>query len=159
MIVKYQKDDVWGYIDNVRQVGNKAIYCEDLIKQYDSEVEKNERVDAASYIDFGNCCEVQAQHSEDSQEPQNIEVSKLPENICASNKVFLMSTESLNDEITESHFHSENLVDGNRALQGYPANVILLYLNDHKEYETLVLVTNQKCFLMNDKGQTIERLV
>jgi len=34
----------------------------------------------------------------------------------------------------------------------------LLYIEDCKDYDAVILVTNQKCYLMNDEGKTIERL-
>jgi len=147
MIVKYLDGDVWGYIDNVRQAASRGIDCLDLIIKYNNSPEYqdectpgNGEKDIASYLNG----------------------EKLADDIAASNKVFTMTTNDLDSLFDDSSFgncHSVNLIDGARALENYPAAGIVLYLNDHKEYDTLILVTNQKCFLMNDKGQTIERLV
>ena len=52
--------------------------------------------------------------------------------------------------------HAENLIDVN--IISMPVSAILLYLEDCKEYDAILLVTNQHAYLMNDKGQTIERL-
>ena len=140
MIVKYLSDGVWGYIDNVRQVAAKSLDYDELITAYDScecykDVTHAGEKDTASY--FGS--------------------EKLPGNIAATNKVFLMATENQDDWGHSAH--AENLLDPKLFEENIPAYVILLYLNDHKEYDTVALVTNQRCFLMNDKGQTIERLV
>jgi hypothetical protein len=132
MIVKYLDDGVWSYIDNVRQVTNQYIDCEELIKRYDEMPCDAGTIDGVCYMNG----------------------EKLLEDICISNKVFHMATAELGD-IGDSH--AENLINGKEYM--LPAYVILLYLNDYKEYDTLVLITNQRCFLMNDKGQTIERLV
>lgn len=154
MIVKYYKDGVWGYIDNVRQVANKLIDHEELIKQYDEEVKEGKRDDVASYVNLetGTCLASAPYTPEET-------LIKLPDDIVAVNKVFMMTTEGLPEELREEVCHAENLLDANLLVENLPANVILLYLNDHKEFDTIVLVTNQKCYLMNDKGQTIERLV
>jgi len=145
MIVKYLNNGVWGYADNVRQVASQDIDCSELIKE------------------FNNCDD----YKDDTYVGEkNIAVymngEKLPDDIAAANKVFTIATNDLSSVFANSSYgncHSENLIDGARALDNYPASIVVLYLNDHREYDTLVLVTNQECFLMNDKGQTIERLV
>lgn len=139
MIVKYYDNGVWGYIDNVRQAASKDIDCDELIKRYD-EMPVPKEGDSASYMNG----------------------ERLNEDIIASNKVFTMATIDLSDIFEDSSYgncHQQNLIDGKKVIDQYSASMVLLYLNDHKEYDTLVLVTNQECFLMNDKGQTIERLV
>lgn len=147
MIVKYFDNGVWGYIDNVRQVASCDIYCADLIIEYNNTPEYqddctpgNGEKDIASYLNG----------------------ERLSDDVAASNKVFTIASSNLDSLFEDSSFgncHSVNLIDGERALENYPAAGVVLYLNDHKEYDTLILITNQKCFLMNDKGQTIERLV
>jgi hypothetical protein len=139
MIVKYYDNGVWGYIDNVRQAASKDIDCDELINRYDAMPVPIEG-DAASYMNG----------------------ERLPEDIVLSNKVFSMATIDTKDIFEDSRYgncHQQNLIDGKKAMKQYSASFVLLYLNDHKEYDTLALVTNQECFLMNDKGQTIERLV
>jgi hypothetical protein len=140
MIVKYLDNGVWGYIDNVRQAANKDIDCDELITRYNEMPQPKNGCDPVCYKDN----------------------EKLPEDICVSNKVFTMATIDINDILSDSSYgncHSQNLLDGTKVLKNYPASVVILYLNDHKEYDTVVFATNQECFLMNDKGQTIERLV
>lgn len=154
MIVKYLKDGVWGYIDNVRQAANMDIEPIKLIEQYDKEVLAGEREDIASYIDFTSEGTIIAE-----KEGNKLAYQRLPEDIIAVNKVFTMATEGIPEEIRDKGYHAENWLDGNMLIENFPANVVMLYLNDHKEYDTLVFVTNQKVYLMNDSGKTIERLV
>lgn len=146
MIVKYYKDGIWSYIDNVRQVANQSIDGEKLVEAYNKDPRyqdkccpSNETCDIASYQDG----------------------KKLPEEICISNKIFTMATIDLNAVCSEGDYrtnnHIENLIDGFNYTM--PAAILVLYLNAHKDYDAFIMVTNQRCFLMNDKGQTIERLV
>jgi hypothetical protein len=135
MIVKYLSDNVWGYIDHVRQLATKEFDARRLINKYDQEVVSEEREDIASYLDE----------------------LKLPEGITMSNKLFIMVGEELKDLTQELNAHTENLVNPNYDA-GFPLYAILLYLEDNKEYDAMVLITNQKCYLMNDEGKTIERL-
>ena len=140
MIVKYLSNGVWGYIDNVRQATSKFIDCDALVKEYNNSTDfrddtRSGEKDIASYADG----------------------KKLPEDVAYTNKVFIIATKDAKDWGHETHV--ENLIDYDLAQQGIYATVILLYVEEHKEYDSVALVTNQKCFLMNDKGQTIERLV
>jgi hypothetical protein len=153
MIIKYLKDGVWGYIDNVRQVGNKSIIAGELIAKYDEEVKKGERDDDASYIDFTTGI-INAE-----KEGNQLAYQRLPEDVIAVNKVFLMATELLPEEIRELGYSYENFLNGEALIENFPVNMIMLHLNKHKECDVLVLVTNQKTYLMNDEGKTIERLV
>lgn len=138
MIVKYYKDGVWGYIDNVRQAANKEIEPLELIKQYD-----------------GRDLDGPIKEGEDPVCYMNGEL--LPDGIIMSNKAFVMAT--VEQEEWGHNVHCENLLGLQGLYDNLPAATILLYVEDHKEYDTIVLVTNQKVYLMNDKGQTIERLV
>jgi hypothetical protein len=140
MIIKYRKDDAWGYIDNVRQAASKDIEIDELVEQYDQEVEDGEREDVASHRYVA--------------EGQEIAISK---EIKISNKVFLMVTEALADEGINRH--SENLLSEVGIKDNLPICAILLYIEDCKEFDAMLLITNQQAYLMNDKGQTIERLV
>ena len=140
MIVKFFSDGVWGYIDNVRQVANKPIDYDELVEQYNNDPEYQDDThagekDIASYMDG----------------------EKLPDDIAYVNKVFLMAIN--NQENWGHEVNTENLLDPELMQQNYPAAVILMYVEEHKEHDSVALITNQKCFLMNDKGQTIERLV
>lgn len=143
MIVKYYDNGVWGYMDNVRQAAKQNIDTKDLIEEYDN---------CEDFKDVRFCGEKDIASFQ--------ECTKLADDVIASNKVFAMADVSdLFIDASYGNCHRQNLIDGKKALENYPAAVILLYLNDHKEYDTVVFVTNQECFLMNDKGQTIERLV
>lgn len=136
MIVKYLKDGVWGYIDNVRQVAVKGVDVEELIAQYNREVENGTREDTASYLNG----------------------TQIAADIAAANKVYLLATEDNLDEL-EGTSHQENLLAADFVIKNFYAAKILLYLNDHKDYDNVVLITNQQAYLMNDNGKTIERLV
>lgn len=131
MIIKYLSNDVWGYIDNVRQAACKFVDCELMVQRYDKTMRCDEN-DSAEYM---------------NGEPLTSDVVK-------SNKVFMAASEDIADEGINRH--SENLLNPN--MLDCPAVSILVYLEDCKEYDAVLLVTNQKAFLMNDKGQTIERL-
>ncbi len=140
MIVKYRKDDVLGYIDNVRQAAVKEIDCKELIQTYnDSEEYKDET------------------HSGENDIAGYMEGKKLPDDVADTNKVFLMATKNQKDWGRE--VHGENFLDPELMKDKYPAYVVLMYVEEHKEYDGIIFVTNQRCFLMNDKGQTVERLV
>jgi hypothetical protein len=141
MIVKYLNDGVWGYIDNVRQVASRNIDAQEMAQKYDDTCTfAKPEDDVCSY-----CCG-----------------KRLSDGTIMANKAFTMAcnaTYDFFDDAQSDHAHTENMLNGDRVLENYPASIILLYLNDHKEYDTVILITNQSCFLMNDKGQTIERLV
>ena len=138
MIVKYLSDDVWGFIDHIRQTAVREFNAETLICEYDTQVDKRDREDIASYM----------------------EGIKLLDGIAVSNKLYLMVTEGIQD-LTERHnAHTENLVLMDCIMSPQlPLYAVLLYIEDCKDYDVVVLVTNQKCYLMNDEGKTIERLV
>lgn len=133
MIIKYYDNHAWGYIDNVRQVVNKSLDTDELIKKYDQEVAKGSKADIAS------------------EGAQDSTISDI-------NKVFLQLCDENVDIGDLGNCHSVNLMDPGYFNKNLPVELIVLYLNNHKEYDTLMLVCNQKVFLMNDQGQTIERL-
>ena len=140
MIVKYLNGDVWAYIDNVRQVAKSDIDTYELIQRYDKEVglpgDPLQRKDIAS---------------------EDIPDGPDKERVIMSNKAFIIASENLKD--VRGNTHTENLLEPSLMCSNLPAATIMLFVEDHKEFDTVVLVTNQKCYLMNDKGQTIERLV
>jgi len=138
MIVKYLSDEVWAYIDHVRQVAKTDFDAGELIKQYDAEVKSNTRKDDASWMN-------------------EMQISNLT---ASSNKIFTMISEQLGEMTEGLDAHSVNLVNTDDiANVNLPVYSILLYIEDCKDYDALVLITNQKCYLMNDEGKTIERLV
>lgn len=142
MILKYLTNGVWAYIDHVRQAASKEFNGAELLYQYEKEVLNHERiVDAENSESFMNGTE-------------------LSEDIQKSNKLFIMVSEELRNMTEEIDAHMENLVLIDENFTEYmPLYAVLLYLEDNKEYDAIVLITNQKCYLMNDEGKTIERLV
>lgn len=131
MIVKYYNEGAWGYIDNVRQAACKEIDPQVILKEHDAEVAEGKRADICATEDY-------------------------PREINDINKIFLMATAEIGTRT--GNVHHENLLEYEKIKDGYAAQVILLYIEDCKEYDAVILVTNQNTFLMNDKGQTIERL-
>lgn len=131
MILKYKVKNTWGFIDNIRQIAHEDIEPFGLAKQYDEEIISGKR------IDIVNECNV----SSDS--------------IKTINKAFLLATEGL--EI-EGNWHMENLLSEELCLENYPAHIIIAYIEDCKDYNVVVMLTNNDCYLMNNEGKTIERL-
>ena len=58
-----------------------------------------------------------------------------------------------------TNVHCENLVFDYDKNCDMPIYAVLLYVEDSKEFDSILLLTDQETYLMNDKGQTIERLV
>ena len=140
MVVKYLDNGVWGYIDHIRQAANTSYNAEECIKCikcYDAELKEGE-VDYASIVNG----------------------VELPPNIVASNKIFMYIADSFED-LEGMCLSTKNLVNIKDAESDVmlPVYAVLLYIEDCKEYDALILVTNQRCYLMNDEGKTIERLV
>jgi len=130
MIVKYMKDGVWGYIDNIRQVANKDIDVYVLSNEFDKE-------------------------SREKEPPECwVDGKKLADDICLVNKAFTMALDKL--PIEGNNRHAENLLNTEKI--DMPSQIVLMYIEDCKEWDAIVLVTNETVYLMNDKGQTIERL-
>ena len=129
MIIKYFNGGVWAYIDNVRQAAKKDM-PEDAF-------------------------------ASDNKNPNEVPQPVTKTVSSAIDKAFAKACVWIGDisGIEYGNADTQNLLDGDRVLENYPTSIIMLYLNDHKEYDTLVLVTNQDVYLMSDKGQTIERLV
>jgi hypothetical protein len=136
MIIKYYKDGSWGFIDNVRQVAHKDIATEGAVSRY-------------------NLLQKDMPYETNSSDPaEYMDGKRLPDNVVTSNKVFSMVCYDMADEGVNRH--SENLIDPEQI--DMPVTAILLYIEECKEYDAILLVTNQKAYLLNDKGQTIERL-
>lgn len=57
-------------------------------------------------------------------------------------------------DIYGGHGKQENLLTENGIWANKPVIAVLLYIGDEK----MLIVTNQRAFLMNDAGQTVERL-
>lgn len=134
MIVKYLENDVWNYIGNVRHASSKHIDVATLARRYDDEVKKGEQGVPI--------------------EPQGITIT---EGVKIANKAFMMATSNIAEY--GDQIHSYSALDPFMAEDNYPAAIIIMSLSEWREFDTEVLVTNQTAYLMNDKGQTIERLV
>lgn len=131
MIVKYMADGVWGYIDNIRKVKRMDIDVYELAKRFDKE--PNEKEPPECYMDG----------------------KKLADKICLVNKAFTIITRDISDDGYFSH--AQNLLDADKP--NMPAQLIQMFMEERsREYEEFIFVTNQAVYLMNDKGQTIERL-
>jgi hypothetical protein len=145
MIVKYLNEKKWGYIDNVRQAGSIDVDIRQSILDYDAEKYRiNQEGEENGWPIPQDMCEY-------------AEGVKLPEHIIASNKAFTRATENCKE--WGDNVHCVNMIDGKKW--EYPAAVIIMHIDDkeHREFDTIALVTNETVYLMNDKGQTIERLV
>ena len=73
-----------------------------------------------------------------------------------TNKVFLLVTESLPEASGDRH--CENILNS-EMVENHPAFIIVLKVEDHKDFDEIILVANDVMYLMNDIGKTIERLV
>ncbi len=132
MILKYWNNGAWGYIDNVRQTASKEIDPDVMVAAFDTDVAEGKRIALTQPADV---------------DPLETKATK----------TYFRATAEFK-EMLRGDVHSENLLSESRLAECNVAVVILLYMNSG-EYETLILVTNQNTYLMNDKGQTIERLV
>ena len=129
----FRNNDVWGYISNVSQIAVKEIDAELYIKIYDDIPVKVEE-DPCEYIN-------------------GVRLSK---EITDTNKIFSVVTKEITEEIG-GDVHCENLIfDYNENM---PIYAILLYIEDSKEFDSILLVTDQITYLMNENGKTIERIV
>ena len=129
----FRNNDVWGYISNVSQIAVKEIDPDLYIKIYNDIPIKIEE-DPCRYLDG----------------------VKLSEEITDINKIFSIVTKEIIDEIG-GDIHCENLIfDYNENM---PIYAILLYIEDSKEFDNILLVTDQITYLMNENGKTIERIV
>ena len=129
----FRNNDVWGYISNVSQIAVKEIDPELYIKIYN---------------------DIPIKVEEDSCEYMN--GVKLSEEITEINKIFSIVAKEIIDEIG-GDVHCENLIfDYNENM---PIYAILLYIEDSKEFDNILLITDQITYLMNENGKTIERIV
>ncbi|HIS62320.1 MAG TPA: hypothetical protein IAC14_08780 [Candidatus Scybalomonas excrementigallinarum] len=140
MIVKhkerdYRNADVWGYIDKVNQLAVKEIDAEAYLEMYNN---------IPKIIETG---------CNDSCEYLN--GVKLSKDIADVNKIFSVATDEIKEEL--GNVHCENLVFD--YSENMPIYAILLYVEDSKEFDNILLLTDQTTYLLNDEGKTIERLV
>lgn len=140
MIVKHKERDyrnanVWGYIDKVSQTSIKEIDVDAYLEIYNNDFAKQ---------GIGN---------EDQCEYLN--GVKLSKDIADVNKIFSVVTREIIEEL--GNVHCENLVFD--YSENMPIYAILLYVEDSKEFDNILLLTDQTTYLLNDEGKTIERLV
>jgi hypothetical protein len=132
MIVKYKSSGMWNYIDEVSHAKESGLYFPDfLISKYNEEVETGQRIDVSGE-DWG-------------EENKKI------------NKCFLKASEMLDEKFTPCA-NTENLITEDCVTNGLPIGTVLIKLRGQDAFSK-ALITCQEVYLMNDKGQTIERLV
>ena len=132
MIVKYKNKGTWNYIDEVSHTKETGLYFPDyLIGRYDEEVESGARIDIS-----GEDC---------GETVRNI------------NKCFLKATELIDEHFTNGA-NTENLITQECITNNLPIGVVIIKLRGDEAFSK-TLITCQEVYLMNDKGQTIERLV
>lgn len=131
MIIKYKEKNVWGFIDNVSQVAYKDIIVHELTEQYDKECKTGDRIDVSGDGAYN-------------------------EDVVLSNKLFLMASESINCDLDDKNVRTVNLI--NETLISNPTCIVVLYLENAKEFDCIVLISNQSIYLMNNEGKTIERV-
>ena len=138
MIVKYKEGLHWHYLDNVKEAETQILHPEHEATKYDAMASNQP-------------------YSADYKDPAEYDGNgeKLPERIATSNKVFLFATYDIAD--LGCNVSSKNLIETN-DIYNLPVTMIVIRLEDRKDFDVIVLVTNQQAYLMNDKGQTIERL-
>lgn len=139
-VIKHKERDcrneiIWGYISNVSQVAVKEIDKEVYLKMYE---------DLPQCLGSNDPCEY-------------LDGEKLPKHVAELNKIFSIVTGEMLEELGTTH--CENLVFDYDGICNMPIYAVLLYIEDSKEFENILLITDQETYLMNDKGQTIERLV
>lgn len=135
MIVKYKSDGMWNYIDEVSHTKESGLYFPDyLIGRYEESLKKFNVPDI-------------------SGEEYSEEVRKV-------NKAFLQACTLFDKESSDMEYeaNTENLITEACVNDNAPIGVVLIKLCGQKGYSK-ILVTCQEVYLMNDKGQTIERLV
>ena len=136
MIIKYLHEGNWGYIDNITNVVNTSFSCKQMLVEFNKEVEQRERI---------------------------VEHTDYPEDIENGKAIFLKASEMIKDTYDEYNCNTKNLLNYNKFLDfengEYQSSVIVCNLKNREEYDKVCLVSNEKVYLLNDSGQTIERLI
>jgi hypothetical protein len=140
MIVKYLKGGSWVYVDNVQRVENSAILPFELVEQFDKEVKESKRQDPVCHTESMDLDTYEKLKDEDFER-----------------KAFTMVRE-------ETEFDEcENNLSADLIKKDFMSCVIVMHIQkpnlSSNEFYTFMLATNQNAYLMNDKGQTIERLI
>jgi len=134
MIVKYSINGVWGYVGDVKRTISKNFDYAEMLKKYE-EYFPNKGQDSPAYHRYGDFHD---------------------ENILAANKIFIATWREINKD-KYAHY-AENLLDFKDEFKRTDICSIMLFFDNNKEDKTLLLISNQQIYLMDDKGQTIERL-
>ncbi|MCK9576666.1 MAG: hypothetical protein M0R51_12155 [Clostridia bacterium] len=135
MILKYQDGENFRIIDGISEVKHRSIDIDSCVSDYDrsygAEYEKGK--DPAEYMN-------------------GIQLSA---NIVKANKAFTVCAGEWDDEGVNGH--SVNNLDEN-SLE-YPTESITAFFTSKRgDYDAVQIITNHAAYLMNDSGQTIERL-
>lgn len=137
MIVKYLNEDTWVYLDKITKTETKHEDGEMEFRKYNKMAsEMPQTSDYKDPIEFLS------------------DGSKMREEVIVSNKIFSSITQNLEKNALETH--CENLISPNIIER--PIKTIVLSMEDKGSFDKIILITNQMAYLMNDKGQTIERL-
>ncbi len=139
MIIKYLNDGTWNYIDHVKKVEKKVFDSEQLLYEYEESCINRKRI-----VDLEN-----------SESYMN--GVELTQEIQKSNKLFIMVSEKIKDEYGNNHSENAVLINNNIAEYGN-TYAIVLHVDENKEFDSIILITNQKTYIMNDYGKTIEAI-
>jgi hypothetical protein len=153
MILKYLKKDTWGFMDGITQYAYRMVDDEELEKQFNKEVEEGTR----SKDLWTGEVEVIGECEDGSQEAV---FNPYEPNIAKSNVIFGMACEDFqkrNPELLDVHYENHINEEGDNI--NLPIYIMVMYFEKDKDYDALVIVTNQQAYLLNDKGGTIERIV
>lgn len=130
MIIKYKNEDAWTYADKVNHAKTDGeTYPNQILMIFEVEIKENEPIDGT--------------------------IMSIGEAI--SYKVFGILDRKLSREYF-NNIRCMNLISPSGAEANKPIKTIILNIGSGKENYVAALITNQDVFLMNDKGQTIERL-
>lgn len=124
----------------------KKNYKNELIWDYISNIseisiKKIDKNDYLKSIEF-----IEEEVDEDKENP----VSEL-------DKIYKIITEEVTSEFNNTHF--KYLVYDYYGVDESPIYSILLRIEDNKEYEYLLLINDQETYLMNEKGEIIEKII
>lgn len=133
MIVKYFNSGAWGYVDHAGQAEVREFNMEEMVTKYIQEVKEGKRGDNVGY-------------------KQDL---KMQNKKTITNIILTMINGQMRETIANLNVRTVNVLKGN--LSGL--YTVLIYVDECKTCDAVLLLTNQNCYLMNDEGKTIERLV
>lgn len=137
MIIKYRNgiDGIWGFIDGAVEAATKDFDGAELIRLY--ELELGDKPDICGYA----------------------EGVKLDDNVRKSNIIFSVAWDNLDEIMDDVRSHCENhVLITETYTEHMPVHAILIRLEGRKEWDSILLITNQPVYLLNNEGKTIERL-